>query len=70
MISRINPVSKLNAIELSARRLAVENAIGSLRIENMEVDRIVQQIIERYACGDLKLDEMNHCISQYTDTIR
>jgi len=54
---------------LDRRRLAVENALGSLRIEEMELDAEERQIFERYARGEISLDEMDRLVEQLTATI-
>jgi hypothetical protein len=64
------PVVRLTPAELDDRRLAVENAIGTLRIENLELESIPRRILERYALGEISLDEMSRLIHEYTATIR
>lgn len=59
----------LSAFELNNRRLAVENAIGSLRIEGMELDTSLRRILERYATGELNLREMNAEMDEYAAAI-
>jgi hypothetical protein len=63
------PVITLTPAELDDRRLAVENAIGTLRIEGMEIDAIPQLIFDKYAQGVISLDEMNRQIHEYTASI-
>jgi hypothetical protein len=62
-------VKLLASAELEDRRLAVENAIGTLRIEGMELDAIPQSILEQYANGQIPLDEMSRLIHEYTASI-
>ena len=62
-------VIPLTPAELDYRRLAVENAIGTLRIEGMELDSIPHRILEQYAQGEIPLDEMSRLIHVYTATI-
>jgi len=62
------PVFKLTPAELDDRRLAVENTIGTLRIENLEPDEITKGILYRYAHGEIGLDEANHLLDQYSKT--
>jgi hypothetical protein len=58
-----------NPVELEDRRLAVESASGSLRIENLELDEIPNRIPERYAQGKISLEEMSRQIHEYTAAI-
>jgi hypothetical protein len=55
--------------ELVDRRLAVESAIGSLRIENLEPDGIPSRILEQFAKGEISMDEMSRLIHAYTATL-
>jgi len=41
------------------RRLAVDNALGSLSIENVDLEPSERQVFERYARGEISLDEMD-----------
>jgi hypothetical protein len=61
--------SALSPEELDERRLAVENAIGSLRIEKLELDAEERQIFDRFAQGEISLDEMDSLVEQMTATI-
>jgi hypothetical protein len=54
---------------LDDRRLAVESAIGSLRIEALELDAVPNRILEQYAQGEIPLDEMSRLVHEYTATI-
>jgi hypothetical protein len=69
MAVEITSVKLLASAELEDRRLAVENAIGTLRIEGMELDAIPQSILEQYANGQIPLDEMSRLIHEYTASI-
>jgi hypothetical protein len=69
MAAATAPVVPLTPADLDDRRLAVENAIGSLRIEGMELDPIPHRIVDRYALGEIPLDEMSRLIHEYTATI-
>jgi hypothetical protein len=69
MAASISPVKTLSASELDDRRFAVENAIGTLRIEGLELDPDPARIIEQYAQGDISLEEMSRQINAYTATI-
>jgi hypothetical protein len=62
-------VTSLTPAERDDRRLAVENAVGSLRIEAMELEAVPSRILERYAQGEIPLDEMSRLIHEYTSTI-
>lgn len=63
------PVVRTKEIELEGRRLAVESALGSLRIEGMELEPEGREILERFANGELSLPEMRSAIRAYTATI-
>jgi len=69
MIPATASVTSLSPAELDERRLAVENAVGSLRIEGMELEPVPSRILERYAQGEIPLDEMSRLIHEYTSTI-
>jgi hypothetical protein len=69
MAVETTPVIPLTPSEADDRRLAVENAIGTLRIENLELDTIPHRILERYAQGEIPLDEMSRLIHEYTAAI-
>ena len=62
-------VIALTAKELDDRRLAVESAIGSLRIEALELDAVPNRILKQYAQGEISLDEMSRLVRDYTATI-
>lgn len=59
----------LTKAELRDRRLAVDSALGSQRIEGMELEPEPREILERFARGEIDLDEMNRQIHAYTATI-
>jgi len=63
------PVIAPTPADLDDRRLAVENAIGTLRIEGLELDATPNRILEQYARGEIPLDEMSRLIHEYTATI-
>jgi hypothetical protein len=63
------PVIPLTPGELDDRRLAVENTIGTLRIENMELDATPHRILEKYAKVEIPLDEMSRLIHEYSAVI-
>jgi Antitoxin VbhA len=48
----------LTPAALIERRRAVDSALGSLRIEGMELEPEVRDILERFACGEMSLAEM------------
>jgi hypothetical protein len=62
-------VIALTPKELDDRRLAVESAIGSLRIEALELDAVPNRILEQYAQGEISFDEMSRLIHEYSATI-
>ena len=59
----------LTAAELADRRLALESALGSLRIEGMELEPEGSEILDRFARGEISLPEMRNAIRAYTATI-
>jgi hypothetical protein len=63
------PIITLTPAEIDERRLAVENAIGTMRIEDLEPDEITQQILARYANGEIELSETNHLLDECSRTI-
>jgi len=63
------PVASVNEIELENRRLAAESALGSLRIEGMELEPEGREILERFVNGEMSLPEMRTAIRAYTATI-
>jgi hypothetical protein len=62
-------VIPLTAAELNDRRLAVESTIGTMRIENLEPDEITKGILQRYAQGEIGLDEASRLMHEYSATI-
>jgi hypothetical protein len=69
MAATAAPVVTLTPAELDDRRLAVENTIGTLRIENLEPDEATRRILYRYAQGEISLEEMSRLIHEYSATI-
>jgi hypothetical protein len=63
-------VKTLSPIELDDRRLAVESAVGSMRIEDLEPDETTRRTLTRYANGEIELVEMNRLLDAYSITIR
>jgi hypothetical protein len=69
MAATTTSVNALTPAELDDRRLAVENTIGTMRIENLEPDEITKGILYRYAQGEIPLDEMSRLIHEHTAAI-
>ena len=69
MAAATAPVITLTPAELDDRRLAVENAVGTMRIEDLEPDETTQQILSRYATGEIELSEMNRLLDKYSSAI-
>jgi hypothetical protein len=63
------PVIPLTPVELDDRSLAVENVVGTLRIENMEPDETTMQILKRYREGEIELAEANRLLDEYSRTV-
>jgi hypothetical protein len=70
MAVEIASSGRLAPAELDERRLAVESAIGSLRIESLELDSVSRQILERYASGEIPIDEMSRLIHEHSASMR
>jgi hypothetical protein len=70
MAAATAPIIPLTSAELDDRRLAVENAIGTMRIEDLEPDETTRKILSRYATGQIELSEMNQLLDSYSSTIR
>jgi hypothetical protein len=49
---------------IDERRRHVDNALGSLRIEGLEIDARTRAIADRYIAGDISIDEMTQTILQ------
>ncbi len=64
------PVVSLTPAELDDRRLAVENTIGTMRIEDLEPDETTMQILARYSEGHIGFSEAKHLLREYSRTIR
>ena len=69
MATATAPVITLTPAELDDRRLTVENAVGTMRIEDLEPDETTQQILSRYATGEIELSEMNRLLDKYSSAI-
>jgi hypothetical protein len=69
MATATAPVITLTPAELDDRRLAVENAIGTMRLSDLEPDETTQKIFFSYAKGEIEIGEMNRLIHEYTATI-
>jgi hypothetical protein len=63
------PVIPLTPVELDDRSLAVENVVGTLRIENMEPDETTMLILKRYREGEIELAEANRLLDEYSRTV-
>jgi hypothetical protein len=69
MATATAPVITLTPAELDDHRLAVENAIGSMRLSDLEPDKTTQKIFFSYANGEIDLNELNHLLDEYSATI-
>jgi len=67
LASATQNVSKLKAEEAAERRLAVEGAIGSLRIEGMEPDARELEIVNQFARGEIDLPTMHAQMEAYIE---
>ncbi|MGD0632284.1 MAG: antitoxin VbhA family protein [Terracidiphilus sp.] len=59
----------LSPAELEDRRLAVENTIGTMRIEGLDPDETTLQILARYADGQIEFSEAKRLLREYSRTI-
>jgi hypothetical protein len=55
--------------EHEERRLAVENALGSLRIEGMELEGEAKAAVDDFARGVISLEGMSERIRKYTASL-
>ena len=46
------------SLDAERRRLGVESALGSLRIEGLEIDDETWAIFDRYIVGEIEIDEL------------
>ena len=63
------PVITLTPAELDDRRLAVENTIGTMRIEGLDPDEATMQILNRYASGEIEFSETKRLLRDHSRTI-
>jgi hypothetical protein len=63
------PVLTLTPAELDDRRLAVESAIGTMRIEDLEPSQATQKILNCYADGEIELPETNRLLDALSNSI-
>ena len=59
----------LTPAELDDRRLAVENTIGTMRIEGLDPDETTMKILQRYAEGQMSFSETKLLLREYSRTI-
>jgi hypothetical protein len=69
MAAATAPVITLTPSELDERRLAVENTIGTMRIEGLDPDESTRQILSRYAAGEIELSELNRLLDDLSRAI-
>jgi len=67
LASATQNITKLTADEADVRRLAVEGAIGSLRIEGMEPDARELEIVNQFARGEIDLATMHAQMEAYIE---
>jgi len=67
MTQSTQKMKKLTRRELAARRLAVESAIGSLRLSGIEVEAAEREIVERHARGETDLATMKAEMDAYIE---
>ena len=69
MAAATAPVITLTPAELDDRRLAVENTIGTMRIEGLDPDEATMQILNRYASGEIEFSETKRLLRDHSRTI-
>jgi len=69
MTATTAPIVPLTPAGLDDRRLAVENTIGTMRIEDLEPDETTKQILSRYANGEIDLPETNRLLDEDSSTV-
>ena len=67
MASATQPVCVLTPEEAAQRRRAVQSALGSLRIEGMELEPDEREILERHARGEIDLAAMHAEMDAYIE---
>jgi hypothetical protein len=63
------PHPGLSPKELAERRSAVDYAIGTQRIEGIEPEAVPLSILDRYAQGEISMDEVDRLTDEYLVTI-
>lgn len=56
------PKTALPSLDVEQRQRDVENALGSLRIEGLEIDATTRAIADRFIEGEISGDEMTQAI--------
>lgn len=69
MAATTAPVITLTPAELDDRRLAVENTIGTMRIEGLDPDEATLQILNRYASGEIEFSETKRLLRDHSRTL-
>ena len=69
MAAATAPVITLTPAELDDRRLAVENTIGTMRIEGLDPDEVTMQILNRYASGEIEFSETKRLLRNHSRTL-
>jgi hypothetical protein len=65
MATVASPQTLLTPAEMERRRYAVESALGSLRIEGIELEGDARDAVEAFASGQIDLDDMSMRIRSY-----
>jgi hypothetical protein len=69
MASASTSAIPLSPAELEDRLLAVENTIGTLRIEGMDPDGTTLKILARYSGGQIEFSETKRLLREYSRTL-
>ena len=67
MASATQNVSAVSPSERAKRRLALESAIGSLRIEGMELEPGERDILDRHVRGEIDLATLHAEMNSYDE---
>jgi hypothetical protein len=66
MAAATAPVITLTPAELDDRRLAVENTLGTMRMEGLDPDETAVQILGRYADGEIEFSETKRLLRDHS----
>ena len=59
----------LSTAEKHERRAAVEDVIGTHRVEGIRVDATVEKLMRQFADGDITLDQFSAAVDEYANSL-